>query len=295
MATGLHDEDLPGFWHDADLASTSAQRMYLRLTRIRLIGTIAAAIGGALSWSLGFVDLWGVFAMAGFCAALTAEMALTLLHPERDWYAARALAESCKTLAWRYAVGAEPFRIEVNSVAAHAVMAGRLYDLSRQAGGAIAIGGTATAVVTSGMETLRGSAFDDRKGAYIEQRTRAQQSWYAEKASVARRSAKFWRVLLVIAELIGLIAATLRTVGAIRFDLLGIIAALVGAGSAWLAVRQHSAKAAAYSTAANELAIQVGRLADTVESGWSEAVNDAEEAISREHALWLASRSSGSS
>lgn len=52
----------------------------------------------------------------------------------------------------------------------------------------------------------------------------------------------------------------------------------------------HTPLASAYSTAAAALASQADRLSDLTEHEWAGAVADAEEAISRGHTLWLASR-----
>ncbi|GGQ08215.1 hypothetical protein GCM10010279_14660 [Streptomyces mutabilis] len=56
------------------------------------------------------------------------------------------------------------------------------------------------------------------------------------------------------------------------------------AGSAWLAVRRHETLGRACTFAATELSVIHERLAK---------VPDAEEAISREHTMWRASRGAG--
>ena len=71
---------------------------------------------------------------------------------------------------------------------------------------------------------------------------------------------------------------------------LGILAAFIAAGTAWVAVKQFSPLASAYSVATKELAVQASKLEMVAEPEWSLFVADAEEAISREHTTWLASR-----
>ena len=73
-------------------------------------------------------------------------------------------------------------------------------------------------------------------------------------------------------------------------DFAGIIAAMVASGAAWLALKQYSQLTSAYRVAAGELAIQADVLNTVNEAEWPQAVADAEEAISREHTMWLASR-----
>ena len=64
----------------------------------------------------------------------------------------------------------------------------------------------------------------------------------------------------------------------------------MASGAAWLATRRHSSQATGYSLAARELVLVRGKLLDADEGSWAEAVAEAEEAISREHQMWLASR-----
>lgn len=73
-------------------------------------------------------------------------------------------------------------------------------------------------------------------------------------------------------------------------DLAGLMAAIIAAGGAWVGVKQFAPLAAAYSIAAMELAIQADKLKNIPESDWPVVAADAEEAISREHTMWIASR-----
>jgi hypothetical protein len=141
---------------------------------------------------------------------------------------------------------------------------------------------------------LRRSPLEERKQAYLTGRVVDQQRWYGQKATFNRARAHLWRLTLIGLEMLGLTAAILRAFDIVRIDLPGILAAMVASGAAWLAVRQHDSLARAYAFAANELIIAKSRLeAVTEEAAWSVEVADAEEAISREHTMWRASRSVG--
>ena len=294
MSMGLRDSDLPGFWRDADEASERGQTLTLQLSRVRLGGAIAAALGGALTWSTEWVNVWAAIALLGFAAALVAEIVLMVQQPERDWYAGRALAESAKTLAWRYAVAADPFLPTMSSDEARAVMRERLAQIAAKGHDRVTIG-TTHPDVTPAMEVLRAAAFDQRRRAYIEGRTKKQHQWYADRAALNKRRALNWRVLLVAAEVVALVLAAGRAFGRWEIDWSGVLGASIAAGAAWMGLKQFSPLASAYSTTAGELALQAGRLNDTTEEDWPAAVADAEEAISREHTMWLASRSGGAS
>lgn len=289
MSTPLQDADLPGFFRDADAASLSGQKRHLRWSRVRLSGAVAAAVGGAFSLTVGALNIFGLLALLGFAAALVAEVLLVIGQPERDWYSGRALAESAKTLAWRYAVGADPFPPSMPPATAREVMRSRLAEVAKQASDRVTVAST-DAVTTPAMEALRNKPFDERKHAYVEGRTRDQQNWYGRKAKWNRSQTRRWQTLLIGGEVIALLLAAARAFGAWEVDWSGILAAAIGSGAAWISIKQFSTLASAYSVAAAELGLQIGRIQDADETDWSETVADAEEAISREHTLWLASR-----
>ena len=80
-------------------------------------------------------------------------------------------------------------------------------------------------------------------------------------------------------------------IGLIPINIAGLLSTIVGCASTWIAVKQFSNLASAYSITASELAILKSKIEDITDPDkWAIEVDDAEEAISREHTLWLASR-----
>lgn len=289
-SAAVNDElEMPGFFRDADAASARGQRKYLALNRIRLSGAIIGALGGAVTLSTGTLDVSALIGLAGFLVALITELILAYLQPERDWYAGRALAESMKTMAWRYAVRGEPFTTGLTEAELHRLLRSRVQQLTEKGADRIAIE-TDSALVTASMEALRASDFEHRKEVYLGQRTGSQRHWYAAKARYNRRRAEFWRIVLVSAEIVAVSLATLRLTGPLPVDLTGVLGSIISASAAWLVLKQHAQLASAYSTTSRELAIQEDFLDGTDEGEWGRAVSDSEEAISREHTMWLASR-----
>jgi hypothetical protein len=289
MSGGLAEADLPGFWSDADTASLAGQKWSLRYSKARLFGVLLAAFGGALTWMLDKVDMAAVVIGVGFLIALASELATWVHQPDRDWYSGRALAESAKTLAWRFAVRADPFPEDMPEAEARVILRQRLDEVSAEARDRVTIG-SLDPIVTPAMIELRRSPFQVRKTAYIEDRTEEQQKWYARKAKSNAKAATGWRIVLVVSEVVALVLAALRVTGGWTIDFAGLFSAFIAAGAAWMALKQHSPLASAYSTAATELAIQADRISDLSQQEWATAIADAEEAISREHTLWLASR-----
>ena len=77
--------------------------------------------------------------------------------------------------------------------------------------------------------------------------------------------------------------------------LLGVVASLIAAATAWTQAKQFSNLAAAYTIAHQELTSIRGLLARPIEdeAQWAAFVDSAEGAISREHTMWRAARAGG--
>lgn len=287
----LSDEQLPAFFFASDAASGKAQRAALNGNRVRLIGAIGAAVGGAFSLSIGHLDIWALVALVGFIAAFGAELYMASQHPERDWYQARAGAESAKTLSWRYAVCADPFFVDLPAQEADNLFRARISQVAKQVSQAVALPSGDGSSPTPAMKLIRNSSLGERREIYLTDRTRAQRDWYTRKSVANKKASAWWRGSLLAAELIAITLAAGRLFGGWELDLAGVLAAGIGAGAAWLALKQHTVLRSAYALTAAELEKQIATLTAAEDANWSESVADAEEAISREHTMWLASRS----
>lgn len=286
----LKDRDLPAFFGASDAASVNAQRAALNGNRIRLTGAVAAATGGAFSLSVGGLDVWALVALVGFIAAFAAELFMALQHPEQNWYQARAGAESTKTLSWRYAVCADPFFAELSERDADNLFRARISQVAKQVNAAVDLPSGDGSSPTPAMRVLRNSSIKVRREVYLADRTRVQRDWYRRKAAANKRASDCWRGVLLTAELVAIALAAVRLSGAWEVDLAGVLAAGIGAGAAWLALKQHTTLRSSYALTAAELEKQIAALTAAEDADWPDSVADAEEAISREHTMWLASR-----
>ena len=227
--------------------------------------------------------------LISFITAAVTEAALIYFQPERNWYSGRAIAESTKTLAWRFAVQGEPFGPHLSEKDAEQHLSDRIRDVLKRGQDRIDIDPESD-VVTDTMRNLRSASFATRRASYIAYRTQDQRKWYSDNAQKNAKRATFWRWALLVGEVVAVVIAILAFGRDISLDFAGIIAALVAAGAAWLAIKQHSQLASAYRVATGELALQANALNSIDDQHWPQAVADAEEAISREHTMWLASR-----
>ncbi|HJP73739.1 MAG TPA: DUF4231 domain-containing protein [Pseudonocardiaceae bacterium] len=283
---------LPGLFQAADRASLDGQRRSVRLTAWRLVLAALAALTGTFSITFGGrLDYAAIGTALAFIAAAVLEQYFLRDKPDRSWYDGRAVAESVKTLAWRYSVGANPFPKSLDGTTADTRFNTQLLLLLDDAPDTD-LRPTSAPAISAAMRTLRAGDLATRKRAYLTGRITDQQNWYANKADYNRRRAKWWRWALFLLEVVAAAAALARVFQAVSFDLTGIFAALMAGGVAWLGVKQHDSLARAYTLASHELSIICAQLEGQVtEERWAAEVRDAEEAISREHTMWRASRS----
>ena len=286
--------DFPALYRSADRESVRAQRSYLTSLRVRLGALLVAAFGGAVTLTTpGNFQIGGGLAFLAFACALGAELFLATTSPVTAWYEGRAAAESAKTLAWRYMVRAEPFYLDAPEVDAQFLA--QTYSLVQDLRSISLDAGVAGEhQISAKMREVRALDFAGRRQIYLEDRIANQQRWYSEKARWNDRRARAWVLVSIVLEIAGLIGGALKAFGWISFDLLGFLAAAAGSVMAWIEAKQHRNLATAYGIASQELASIATELATlTDEERWAAFVGQAEEAISREHTLWRASRGLG--
>ena len=285
--------ELPGYWKSADSSSQRNQRITLWAARIRNGGLILAAAAAVwASQTSSSIPRW--LAIAGFTTALIAEVFDYALNPTQKWYQGRALAESCKTLAWRFAVGGSPFPTQTTSEDAEILLTERIVEASSEAWSDVAVP-MAGAMVTEQMRGLRTSKFEERRAAYLEGRIEDQQTWYADKANECERKSRYWKAVLIFGEILALVWSIACAANPGLWNATGLLTTVIGCGSAWVSLKQFDNLSTAYTAASHELMHIASKLRVADENEWAIAVDDAEEAISREHTLWLASRSDSAS
>ncbi len=288
--------DYPALFQVADRASQAAQRKHLWFTGTILSSLVGAALLGALGGVL--VSVKTVLATAS-TALVALSFVLTAirraLKPEKLWYGGRAVAESVKSMSWRYMTGAAPYDT-LPSV--EAVDAKFVADLKSMVTGSdqLAVGFGSEFIdrpeISARMRGLRASSLEQRRETYVAQRIADQRRWYGSKARKSQRAENLYFVVILVSQALALAsAAYLISAPTSRWNLVGVFSALAGALVAWLQVRQHEELAQSYAVAALDLGFieeQGARVA--TEKDFSDFVGDAENAISREHTLWIARR-----
>lgn len=284
-------EDFPALYKSADKTSLRAQARFLLALKVRLGGLLLAALGGAISWSAGSVQVGGLVALLAFLAALGSELYSAIARPDKAWYEGRAAAESVKTLAWRYAVRGESFEDAQDPETDSRFLADLgeiLQDLDALE---LTVDDSMARQISEQMRLVRAQDFRIRRQLYLVGRIRDQQGWYARKAQFNADRSNQWLIAGIVAECLGVVGGALRAFGGLDIDLLGLFAAAAATIAAWVQAKQHQTLSTAYGVTAQELASVASEGEAVVDEGsWGRFVGEAEEAISREHTLWRASR-----
>jgi hypothetical protein len=119
-----------------------------------------------------------------------------------------------------------------------------------------------------------------------------QRAWYSSKAKWNQQRMARSNLILLAVAIIGTVIAASRALGLSPLDLLGLVATVMVTIFTLVRLNQHETLARAYHVTAMELTT-ISQHLDSVQSEdeWSRFVAEAEQAISREHTLWLASDS----
>lgn len=294
------DSDLPALFRSADSASVSAQKAYLSLVRADLVLIVLST--AITSWAVSSPDIRSGLAIAA-ALVLVAGLILTgfIMQTKHDknWFAARAVAESVKTMSWRYMTGAEPYRHGLNSHVVDALFCRELEAIlqERRAIGSVLGGEDALGdQITDRMCSVRAADLDTRKAVYLRDRIRDQRAWYARKAGFNSRLSNRWLLAVGLVQLFGAGAAiALVRWSDLQFNAAAVCAALAAGLLAWLQLKQHQELAHSYGLAAHELGLIEAKSKHVHgEDQLSSFVADAESAISREHTMWTARRDTSS-
>ncbi len=291
-AVTLDEADLPEVFRSGNRVSMSGQNRYIRSTAAQLILLVVAAVAGAIQVAGDAPDAAVIVAAAAFLGAALLKVQVIATHPEQDWYEGRAVAESTKTLAWRYAVGGEPFPVRKGPERKmKELFLARLRDIGQSIDLPLVSGTQRVEQITDGMERLRSQPLAARRAAYEQGRLRDQLAWYSSKAVWNQTRARLWNGGMLGLMVAGGVIALVSLSSGINLSLVDAIATPVGGIGAWIATKQHQTLASAYSVTARELAdiLDLAEMPKS-EAEWAAFVSHAEEAVSREHTLWRASR-----
>jgi hypothetical protein len=288
----MTEADFPALYRSADELSSKAQRQFFFALRGQLILLVVAA-----SLSVFNVPHWSVAVAQALVllAALASSIFLFAKRPDRQWYAARAVAESIKTITWRFVSQAEPFESDdhITMSQAFGQKLRAIVDQNREVA-QFFTEHLAGQQITERMAAMRASSLDQRKAVYAGTRVQEQLAWYAKKAATNRAASERFFLLLIAVNGIAVLCAMLR----IQFPCApywptDIFVAIAGALLTWIQAKKFGELAASYALAAHEIGLIAHQaVLPATPRAFSLFVSDAENAFSREHTQWVARKDS---
>jgi hypothetical protein len=296
----MNREHYPWLYRASDKASATAQRWHFLGLQWQLILFFVVALFAALPTWVPLVER-GVH---GFAVAAAIALAIGLLFTasvriknyDKEWFGMRALAESAKTLTWRYMMRVPPFELEQKDIDERFLR--HLKEIADDNPSCVSqLGGVEegnAAQISELMRQVRGSAFDERKAYYLASRVADQREWYHKKARSNREEANVWYWGVAGIQVTALIASVLRASDFITFSPTGVLMTIAASLSAWNQAKRHDELSTSYSVAADDLMhleplIEIATSEDTLLG----LVQEVEESISREHTMWRAKRNAG--
>jgi len=291
----MNTSDYPALYISADAASLVGQATYVRLVKWDLILVVAAAGLGAISPLLtdDSAQIVAAVIAALLLVAVLLRFATRTLRPDREWFDGRAVAESVKSLSWRYMMRVEPYDVP-DADADHLFLRHLREILEERKEFRQQLGGLAgdAAQITARMREVRALPLAGRKGVYVKERVMDQVNWYTGKTQANRRSAGMWFWIGLAGLALALLWAVMRVVSLGSLNLIGFFSSVAASVTAWTQLRRYDELSKSYGLAAQELMIARGLVEGASdEAAFTEAVKDAEGAISREHTMWVARRS----
>jgi hypothetical protein len=292
----LQDDDLPTLHTDFNRTSVAAQRRYLRLMKSNLAVLVIASLFSSYTSSDARIQQWfyggGAF-MFGCSLILT--LVIVRRGFERTWYGGRAGAESVKSLAWKYMTRAKPFGPDQTDQAADQEFASGLATILRARRDLSIVRSNLTEVsraITPRMRQIREQPLLARLRCYYTCRIQDQERWYSEKASENARREGLMFGAIVLAQVSAFAAMIYQAITpGVTLNLGGVLAVIAAALLAWLQLKRHQELAQSYALTVHELgfvATRVPHVGSEIEL--SDFVSDTENAISREHTMWVARR-----
>lgn len=291
--------DYPCSFKTSDETSLSCQKTHIVSSVVHFGLLILAALFSSFTFDVTSssykTSVWGI--IITLFLALILKLVMKIVGWDKQWYDSRAVAESMKTVTWRFIIGAKPFGLENQQDIVDKKFVEEVNSIIKSRPSIQQAMSTCLASgkqISDRMREIRKiTDIEEKKKIYLKGRVEDQKNWYSRKAKYNGRREKLWFVLIIIAEVLAiLLAFYMLNAKSNIFNPIGVITTVAGILVAWTETKRFRELSQSYALAAQELA----SAASLIENVHDQAslgvyVDDTENAISREHTMWCAKRS----
>ncbi|WP_082159877.1 DUF4231 domain-containing protein [Cardiobacterium hominis] len=286
----MQKDDFPALFRSADELSLRSQKRFFCILFINIFTLIAAAVLSAISNTNKYIVFLQVMLLV---VTSLCSIYLWKTNCERHWYAGRAIAESVKTITWRYICKAEPFQNnDEDAQDKFKESLKMIFELNEDIF-KNSITYANGEQITHTMQNCRQSTLSERKVNYYNNRIEDQYSWYSKKAEFNKKMSENFFSFLISVNIIGLLMAILKLTNINPAFLPVDIMLTIAAGLlSWAQAKKFTDLSSSYALTAHEISFiktQFESIKDNEEK-FSLFVGDAENAFSREHTQWAARR-----
>lgn len=287
-------DDLPALYLAASKASKNAQKRYLRLVIFNLILIISATLLSSFDFPKEPINFYiSCLSAVLLVGSMLITLLIFLIKLEKNWYGGRAIAESVKTLSWRYLTGATPYEINLSASRVDSIFSDDLkavLDEKKFLSGALGGKLSTQPQISDKMRWARTLGPNLRKDLYVNFRIKPQQNWYADNSESNKHKELYSFSAIIIFELLALIGLILiiKFTNSV-FNPVGLFTTLAVSTLAWLQLKQYQELSQSYGLATQELGlIFIESKSVKNNKQLSDFVLNSENAISREHTMWIA-------
>jgi hypothetical protein len=283
----VQDDDFPALYRSTNKFSLASQSNFFDALKVHLVTLVLAALLSAIEYRHW---LTAVMQLVLLLCALGCSIFLFSFRPDKFWYGGRAVAESIKTITWRYVCRAEPFHVD--NFSADEAFLRRIKSVIKQ-NKAICRklkSDSDNLQITALMREIRSHTLSVRQQIYVDDRINEQHQWYTNKANFNRIRANWFFFTLILINLCAVVCAILRIINLdLSFWPTDIFVAAAAGVLSWMQAKKYSELAASYTLASYEIGIiKEGAFKSNSDEDFSVFVGDAENAFSREHTQWVA-------
>jgi hypothetical protein len=281
----IKETSFPGLYQSADKASLDAQKRYYLCLSFYL-GLLV--IASAVSFFVPINTYGALLSALLFFVTLGILIYLKTNKPDDIWYNGRAVAESVKTLSWRWMMRSGPFLEEDKAEAEFISDLKKVLKQNQSLSAVLNSTEGAKEPITECMRAARALSFGDRKTLYKNQRIDNQADWYTRKAIFNRERASRWFLVSVLLHSSAVFMLIYRVYDSSLSLPVEVTATAASAVLTWIQSKKHNELSSSYSLAAHEIGFIKSEWQSVNESDFSDFVINTENAFSREHTQWIA-------